>query len=228
MSLHDDGYVHLRAWVAPELVERANRAIDRDLRERYDPARRPEYDARSACPDLRAAPEIVGLIDPVRPLLDELLGLDRLRGLDHAQIAIRWARSGRPGPPSWHLDGWLDGSPWKTFTALVGVFLTATPGPSSGNLAVWPGSWRPLSAWFREDPSHPGEPVELLTRPGDVVLANYLLAHGAAPNASAVERRAVFFRLSLVDLGEHRLERVCAPWSGWRLDAGRGASDPSR
>ncbi|MBX2812506.1 MAG: hypothetical protein KTR25_11880 [Myxococcales bacterium] len=83
-----------------------------------------------------------------------------------------------------------------------------------------------LSAWFAPDRTRLrqgmpdvrlGAPQQLLVRAGDVVLANYLLAHAATVNTSARQRRAVFFRLALSDLDDQRWERLVRPWSGWRL-----------
>jgi hypothetical protein len=234
--LRERGYAVLPERVPAALVAAANAAIDRDLATAYDPARQLEYDHRSYCPDLRRAPELLDLlaVGVARDAVDEVLGWDRLRGTDHAQIAIRRARNAdAPRPPEWHLDGvatphnGVRGRTLDSFTALVGVFLTRTAAPFAGNLTVWPGSHEVVARWFRERGRDalrrgmpridPGEPLQLLAEPGDVVLASYSLAHGAAVNTSGDERRAVFFRLALRDLPRRRWERLARPWDGWRL-----------
>lgn len=229
--LREHGYAVLPVRASPEQVAAANLAIDRDLATSYDPARQLEYDNRSYCPDLRRAPELTGLATASREAVDEVLGWDRLRGTDHAQIAIRRARNSEPRPPEWHIDGvatphnGVRGRTIDSFTALVGVFLTRTTRPFAGNFTVWPGSHEVVAGWFRERGRSalregmpridPGEPTQLLAEPGDVVLASYSLAHAAAVNASDDERRAVFFRLALRDLPRRRWERLADPWDGW-------------
>lgn len=231
------GWILLRGGVGAAAIARANAAIDRSLVERYEPQRQLEYDHRSYCPELRSAPPIVDLLaqQPLRGVLDALLGWEGLQGRGHAQIAIRRAHNAAERlAPEWHIDGvstphnGVVGEALHTFTALVGVFLSDLPRPWRGNFVAWPDSTAALSAWFREDPARmrqgmpridPGEPVQLQARAGDVVVANYLLAHAAAVNTCDQDRRAVFFRLSLPDLGEHRHARLVRPWEGWRLSA---------
>jgi hypothetical protein len=234
--LRERGYAVLPERASPALVAAANAAIDHDLATSYDPARQLEYDHRSYCPDLRRAPELTELlaVSVARDVVDEVLGWDRLRGTDHAQIAIRRARNAeQPRPPEWHVDGvatahnGVRGRTLDSFTALVGVFLTRTTAPFAGNFTVWPGSHEVVARWFRERGPQalregmprvdPGEPHQLLAEPGDVVLASYALAHAAAVNTSATERRAVFFRLALRDLPRRRWRRLADPWDGWRL-----------
>lgn len=109
---------------------------------------------------------------------------------------------------------------------LVGIFLTRVTAPFAGNFTVWPGSHELVAAWFREQGRSalrrgmplvdPGEPRQLSAEPGDVVLASYALAHAAAVNTTSTERRAVFFRLALRDLGRRRWARLADPWDGWR------------
>jgi ectoine hydroxylase-related dioxygenase (phytanoyl-CoA dioxygenase family) len=62
-----------------------------------------------------------------------------------------------------------------------------------------------------------GEPVQLLARPGDVVLAHYQLLHGAANNTSAYPRYAVFFRVHHRD---HHLQGMDIFGDLWREYAG--------
>lgn len=234
--LREHGYAVLPEGIPAPLVDAANAAVDADLARSYDPARQLEYDHRSYCPDLRRAPATLEPLRAavIRDAVGEVLGWERLREADQVQIAIRRAReASAPEPPRWHLDGvatahnGVRGPTLRTFTALVGVFLTAVADPFAGNLTVWPGSHERVAAWFREQGRkglrlgmpriEPGEPRQLLARPGDVVLASYALAHAAAVNTTDAERRALYYRIELRDLSRRRWERLVEPWDGWRL-----------
>jgi ectoine hydroxylase-related dioxygenase (phytanoyl-CoA dioxygenase family) len=79
---------------------------------------------------------------------------------------------------------------------------------SAGNLWVWPGTHRTHAAFFRErgpealveSKGYPKieapEPSQVLGKPGDVILAHYMLGHNIGGNyASERTRQAVYFRL---------------------------------
>jgi len=233
--LHRHGFVHLPQLLGREALARANRLIDDDLQRHYDPRRLPEYVHRSWCPRLRRAPALVGMLQHsrVRAAIGRVLPLDRLFGSMIAQIAIRPIRPNEPPqPPSWHIDGvanphnGLGSRSLQTFTVLVGIFLTTTPSRDAGNFTVWPESTARLRDWFAEDRRRlregmpridPGPALQLRTKAGDVVICNYLLAHGAASNASLVERRALFFRMALPGLFWRRYAHLVDPWRGWTL-----------
>ncbi len=238
------GYLHLPSVVSAERVAAVNAAIDADRALHFDPARQAEYDSRSASPDLRETPIIRDLLatTPARQVVERFLGWDAVR-IDAGQIAIRPAHQvAHPEPAVPHIDGiptadnGVRGQFLHTFTALVGVFLSQTPSPDAGNFTVWPGSHARISAWYRDrgpssmlapqlPPVDLGAPQQLITGPGDVVLCAYSLAHGVVANASAVERRAVFYRVNLRDLWrpDLRWRRLCDPLDGWRV---RGAPTP--
>jgi len=63
----------------------------------------------------------------------------------------------------------------------------------------------------------PGDPVQLMPEPGDVVLCHYGLAHTAAVNLSDADRYAVYFRLWLNDIDDQRWHLMTHVWDGWRL-----------
>ena len=238
--------MHLPNVVPQPAIQVANAAIDADLTANYDPSRRLEYIHRTFCPALKTDPRIVGLLknSRARAEVDRVIPFERLWGSGRAQIAIRQARSADGSPaPSWHLDGvptahnGMLGKGLWTFTALVGIFLTTTPGTGSGNFTVWPESHRQLQQWFAKQGRRslrlgqphidPGPARQLITSAGDIVICNYLLAHGACPNASEVERRAVFFRLGLPGTVTRRWHHLRSPWTGWRT-VPRAAPPPSR
>lgn len=233
--LHRHGFVTLPGLVGREALARANYAIDEDLRRHFDPRRMPEYVHRSWCPRLRRAPVLTRLLQMprVRAALERVLPFHRLFGTSLAQIAIRPIRPNEPPqPPHWHIDGianphnGIGSRSLQTFTVLVGIFLTTTPSKDAGNFTVWPESLPRLSDWYAADRRRmrqgmpkidPGPALQLPTRAGDVVIANYLLAHGAASNASLVERRALFFRMALPGLFWRRHAHLVDPWRGWTV-----------
>ncbi|MEO1268928.1 MAG: phytanoyl-CoA dioxygenase family protein, partial [Myxococcota bacterium] len=154
--------------------------------------------------------------------------------LGHVQIAIRQAFNAPRRSPEPHLDGFptllngLDGKGGVTpFTVLVGVFLQGEPGPYAGNLTVWPGSHRRHADYFRrrgpralQEPMprlELGEPKQLELRPGDVVLAHYLLGHGAAVNTSPTDRIAAYVRLGWPADEDARWALMSELWGAWRM-----------
>ncbi len=236
-ALRQQGWVVLRGVVDAERIHAANQAIEHDLQTRFDPSRMEEYTHISACPDLRDQPVIADLLaaPPLQQALHDVLDVDRMRWGD-GQIAVRWpgqCADDRGIEP--HIDGVSTGRNGvlgpllHSFTALVGVFLTPSTGPFSGNFTVWPGSLEVLRDWFRSrgrrgllegmpsiDPATLADPVQLEVEPGDAVIANYLLFHANAGNASATRRHAVFWRLGKRGLALHRYSSLTEPWRDWR------------
>ncbi|MFZ0590493.1 MAG: phytanoyl-CoA dioxygenase family protein [Bryobacteraceae bacterium] len=233
-----DGYVHFPQLVPQRLVEAARERILRDVDQNYDAARLIEYNNQSWCPGLRGSPAILNLFnsDPVQSVVNEALGKNRFQH-DHGQIAIRKAHnSDQRYEPAPHIDGiptphnGLKGTEIQNFTALVGIFLTEVKTAFAGNFTVWPGSHFILEKHFRERgkaaldegmPSIPlGEPMQLLAKPGDLVLCHYELAHSAAPNLSDNDRIAIFFRLWFKEIAapeakEQRWHNLTHIWHGW-------------
>lgn len=233
--LRRHGFVQLPQRISRQALTRANRAIDDDLRANFDPRRIDEYVHRSWCPRLRRASVLTRLLQTpqVQRDLEQVLPVHRLFGTNLAQIAINPIKPNEPpAPPQWHIDGianphnGLGSRSLQTFTALVGIFLTTTPSKDAGNFTVWPESLPRLRDWYTEDRRRmreglpkidPGPALQLPTKAGDVVIANYLLAHGAAANASLVERRALFFRVALPRLFFRRHAHLTDPWRGWTM-----------
>jgi len=166
--------------------------------------------------------------------IDAVLGFDGL-GYNAAQIALRHAgRATRKLPVRPHIDGLstaLNGVPAdlpvSNFTALVGVYLSPARTEYAGNFTVWPGSHLVLERYFRKRgveclrrgmPHIPlGRPVQLMSEPGDVLLAHYQLAHSWAANLSDIDRYAIYFRLWFKDIEEHRFEFMTDIWRGWQI-----------
>jgi len=105
--LRTQGYAHFVALTPEPLVTSARKAIELDLSSNYEPERQAEYDNRSYCPGLKGTPAIMNLLleSPVRNILDETFGLDKI-DWDKGQIAIRRAHN-HPTPiaPEPHIDG---------------------------------------------------------------------------------------------------------------------------
>jgi hypothetical protein len=237
-NLRTQGYALFPKLVPDPLVSEALKAIERDFHDHYDPQRQVEYDNQSYCPSLRGAPVITALLrqSPMWEIVNEALGMENIEH-DGGQIAIRrahnWHQEVSPDP---HIDGiatglnGLTGDTISNFTALVGVFLTKTPGRFAGNFTVWPGSHYVYEKYFRErgpgsmregmPTADPGQPVQLICNAGDAVFCHYQLAHTAVVNTSDVDRVAVYFRIWLCDIGNiegRRWELLTNIWQGWKL-----------
>ncbi len=234
-ALMDDGYLHIPGVVPRVMVDEAVRAINHDLGKGMDPSLMWRFHVQTFCPELTSAPAIVELFTrtPASALAESAIGA-RLRVPTGAQIALRfpgYADPPKPGSP--HIDGLpnrerTNGVPEGTilsFTALACVLLSELPGPFAGNFTVWPGSHRAHAAWVRahgfrsllEGPPRVEyrDPVQVVGKPGDVLLTHYLLGHSVAPNVSPNVRYACFFRLEVDGLAEHRAESVLDPWRDW-------------
>jgi hypothetical protein len=221
--------LQLRGVVPPERIDAALAVINRSLGDQgMPPDRLPEMRARTYCPELVQAPEILALYAEARALPEAAIG--RVRVPSEGQIALRFPQAqGRPPTP--HIDGMYapnNGVPAGTllhFTALLGVFLSDVPGTDGGNFTVWPGSHRLLEGHFRQHgtgtianglpPLALPPPRPLTGRAGDVVLAHYALAHAAAANLSPHIRYAVFFRLYHTEHDAADTRPLTQLWSQW-------------
>jgi hypothetical protein len=227
--LRRQGFVQLRGVVPRARVEAALRLINRSLGEQgLPPERLAEMRARTYCPELVSAPEILDLFfaTPVRPLVEATIGA--VRSPVEGQIALRFPQPEPDRAPIPHIDGISspeNGVPAGTlyhFTALLGVFLSDVVGPRAGNLVVWPRSHEVVTEQLRRHgprsiigglpPLEWGPPQPLEGRAGDVVLAHYAVAHGVARNLGPHVRYAVFFRLFHVAHDERALTE---PWREW-------------
>lgn len=140
----------------------------------------------------------------------------------------------RPG--GGHVDGLNppepDGRP-SSFTMLAGVVLSDQSQDDMGNLWVWPGSHRRLAAHLAASGPEAlldlsanqwpdsARPVQVHARPGDLVLASYLLSHNIGGNTSSNLRRTVYFRLKAA--GHEATWRECVQDELYEFDAVRAA-----
>ena len=230
-----NGYAHFPHITPAPLVAAACEAIERDLRDNYDPARQTEYDNQSFCPDLKGTPPIMHLLErsPILDIVDQALGLENVVW-DNGQIAIRRAHNvPEEVAPEPHIDGFASGlnrleeGRIYNHTATVGVFLTPVARTFAGNFTVWPGSHHIYESYFRErgpralrePPPNPkiGQPVQLRCEVGDAVFCHYQLGHSAAVNTADIDRIAVYFRIWFRDIEEWRWEALTNIWQGWKI-----------
>lgn len=222
------GYRLVRGALREAVVE----AVDARLRpvlDASDPADDAVHQARTWAPALVDAPWWGPFREAALTAVACQVGVPECRW---GRPQVAFARPGGPThPPDWHLDGLpAPGNgvhtPWiQSFTVLMAVFLTDSHGPCSGNLHVWPASTDRLARWYRQGGRRalyrgrpaidPGEAVALEVQRGDVLIANYLLAHSAGPNPSEHPRRAVFFRGAVPGLWRHRWASLADPWRDW-------------
>jgi hypothetical protein len=183
-----------------------------------------KYSGDSFCPELLQTPVITDLFHRtgVAALVTSLFAPDA-RYSTHAQIALRFPEyrdQTNNHPP--HIDGFptpyngIDKGLLCRQTLLVGIYLSRAEQQDMGNFAVWPGSHRRVAAAYRsadggtilktQGPQallktlmgmNPGTPEQILTEPGDVVLAHGSLVHSVATNLSLQLRYAVYFRVYL-------------------------------
>ncbi len=235
-----DGFTVFPQLLPPALIESARAKIADNLAGHYDESKLVEYNNRSWCPELCGSPEILHLLDneAVLAILDAALGKRRYDNSE-GQIAIRKAHNaGQQSAPLPHIDGiptphnGVEGTELKTFTALLGIFLTEVTVEFAGNFTVWPGSHKLLEKHFAEHgksalkegmPDIPlGNPVQLLCKPGDAVLCHYQLAHAAAVNTSHNDRIAIYFRVWFKNIASphaavRRWRNLTHIWNGWQL-----------
>jgi hypothetical protein len=237
--LQREGYLFLPGAVPSARVASALKVINGSLGARgLPPELLGEMRARTFCPELVRAPEILSLYaeTAVRRLAEAAIG--RVDVPSEGQIALRFPQAQAQAPVP-HIDGMYapdNGVPAGTlqhFTALAGVFLSDALVPDAGNFVVWPGSHRRLAAHFRAHgvssvlaglPALGAvAPRPLLVRAGDAVLAHYALAHTGGPNLGPHVRYAVFFRLQHTDHARAGTRPLTEPWSEWEGLRGRGA-----
>jgi hypothetical protein len=220
-ALKEQGYCHLRRFLPESLTAPAQVEVERLAQAEMDGKTGPRWVYVSAATqpllDLAHKP-------PVSDLIEQALGWHNIGPISDAQIAIPGAHSAQEElPPQHHVDGFHDGK-FIPFSLLVGVFLSPTPRTFAGNFTVWPGTHiRHERYWREREPSalasgmpriDVGEPVQLMTDVGDVVLCHYQLAHAAACNTSDVDRVAVYFR---VWIGMDHWRQATNLWDGWKI-----------
>merc|ERR1712032_133911 len=117
------------------------------------------------------------------------------------------------------------------FSLLCGVALSDQMRPSSGNLNVFPGSHLnpQLHRYYlstindevagESDDKKPdlGEAVQVLLKPGDVVIAHQLLAHRIGENTSEHIRYQLYYRVKHRQHEEFKERIVHNPWTEFAI-----------
>jgi len=196
-SLRREGFVLLRKALPLELIERALTVINHGIGEGMSPEKMPIFRAQSYVPELQIHPAVTDLLhaSPLLVLTESVFGVGGLEPVTKGQITVRFPELEPRRTPRGHIDGFptaTNGVPSGTirsFTCLLGIYLTPVRRPDAGNFTLWPGSHETLSAHFRKQPVDAllsgmpdldlGPPNPVQAEPGDVVLAHYMLAHSA-------------------------------------------------
>lgn len=236
-ELLENGFLHLRGAVAPDLIDRAVQTINHRLGRGFSSDQLIQFAAQTFFPELRDQPVVTDLFNSsgVREVVEELLGQGNVPRAESGQLALRFPRAlgAVPQDSRPHLDGVhtpTNGVPQGTlhsFTALVAVFLTDISRDFAGNLSVWPRSHLKMEAFFRENGIEElmnggkipaldyGAPHQIQAKAGDVAIAHYQLLHGVTMNLAPVARYAAFFRVSHPMHGENRRQCLSNLWLEW-------------
>ncbi|MCB0061925.1 MAG: phytanoyl-CoA dioxygenase family protein [Caldilineaceae bacterium] len=233
-EFYEKGYIKVPGVIPQVMVDAAVRAINASLGEGMDPAAVPIYRSRSFCPELQREQVITDLFNktPALTLAESLIGQGKIKEIGGGQIALRFPTlQDPPSPPRPHLDGMHspnNGVPAGTirnFTMLLGVALSDVTTTYAGNLAVWPGTHHIYERYFQEHgplallngmpPVEIPEPVQVMAKAGDIILAHYQLAHGVTPNTSPHPRYAIYFRLHHVEHEQNGHDTMVDIWREW-------------
>ncbi len=210
-----DGYVVIRSVVDEALLVAVDAEIDR-LLER-DPPLPNEWNRHGYAPPPTEMPSCVIALHEsgALALAEQLVAPHRLENLvNHVNVVVNYPGHAHwPGAP--HLDMHDGVTSPPSFTVLVGIYLGDESSDHRGNLYVWPGSHFDHARLFNErgvdvlqqtfghgmalDPPmrlQAPNPVPVLAKRGDIVLAHFMLGHNASGNETEQMRRMLYFRLS--------------------------------
>jgi len=233
-EFYQNGFLKVPGVIPQVMIDAAVRAINVSIGEGIDPEQVPIYRSRSFCPELQRESVITDLVNktPALALAESLIGADKIKPIGSGQIALRFPTlQDPPGQPRPHLDGMHapnNGVPAGTihnFTMLLGVALSDVTTPFAGNLALWPGTHHLYQTYFREHgplallqgmpPVEIPDPVQIMAKAGDIIMAHYQVAHGVTPNTSPYPRYAIYFRLQHVDHDDIALDSMTDIWREW-------------
>lgn len=173
--------------------------------------------------EMASEPELAGLLTGTgaHGVIAQLVAPHAFKVNAQVQVALTFPPYDHM-PGAGHLDGLTPGEPSGrpgTFTLLAGVVLSDQSRDFHGNLVVWPGRHHQVAehlrtvgadSIFAEGGIQPVDytgPVQVHAKPGDLVLATYLLPHNIGGNLSNVLRRTVYFRITVA--GHEQRWRDC-------------------
>ena len=242
----ENGYFVQRAAVEPHLVQSIQSAITEHLPENASSTTKSV--TNSFAPSLLKSTLITSLLHQVdvAATVDDIIGIQNICGIPRAQIAVVSRSSSssssrssvRPAAATlkWHVDG-MNRYALGRFSLLLGIVITDCSLSGSGGLVVWPSSHRQVANYFRrrssasssssnedvqtfcdQPPTLDSTPVELLARPGDLIVCHYSLAHSKSLNVNMnapYHRQIVYFRLRHVANDPHSLSNL---YDGWNVN----------
>lgn len=235
--LKENGFIQLSGLLPKENVQNALRILNLALRNEGAKA---EYSSKYT-----AAPELTTLVNSsqLTGVLADLFGIDKMPKAWSAQIAMVFPKEGVISPiehMGYHIDGepnymnkadfHMDVPKLNDFNALVGIYLKDIVAENHGNFSVFPGSHYKHAKYFAEHGPDSivnnhgkmalpkldlGKARQLTCKAGDVVIANYSLAHTVACHGGPDIRYAIYFRLTVRGHETQRVESLKQPWLEW-------------
>jgi hypothetical protein len=202
-----DGYLIIRAALAPDEVRRYADALDRVYAAATATGRVPDGAAMHQLSAVANCPEAAALLDHPATFryVWSLLGWNI--HVYHSHLDVHPPLRGpRPFRFEWHQDGGrqnreLETAPRPRLSVKLAYWLSDVSEPGRGNLKVVPGSH--LANWIPGPPRRdvewpdPDGAVELTPAAGDVVLFDRRLWHARSGNHSPHTRKAMFFGYTL-------------------------------
>lgn len=198
----EHGYLVLRGRIAPDRLERLQRASERWMSDGHDPERdRPGDWLFADRPTGRVMFRVDYLHDKGEPASLELLGSPEILGIaeslagpdfvpTYESMVFKSAGDGAPIP--WHQDA-VHGRRHRIFN--VDVYLDASL-RGQGALHVVPGSQRQRTDACALAEVHgwdlPGA-IEVEMQPGDVLVHDDMIVHGSPPALGNALRRTIYF-----------------------------------
>lgn len=227
-----DGLVVRRGLLSPVQVDGARQLIEATLPPAMTDGQLRDYTQTTFVPELGTNPEFLNLLrdTAVASIAADLLRPTGYEPVTKVQIQVRLpeAQLAAPQPhKAMHVDGvacpHLDAAELRTFTLLVGLFLTPVTGRDEGGLRVVRGGHLTMTRWFQEDwyPGRPeqtpasitSEPGEVVVgEPGDILFMHHATPHAVGPNHTSTPRIMLYYRLKAVGHDTQRLAALRDPW----------------
>jgi hypothetical protein len=225
-----NGVTIKRKFVAPEILNRAQKLITEWYHTAMDQSQLADYTQRTFAPHLGNHRDVLALFyeSGITNLACELLGDFTPITTTQIQIRIPEADLSQKQPDkAMHVDGvacpHLDPADLRTFSLLVGIPLSRISDPTGGALRYIPGGHLRMAEWFRTEwslgiteqaPPHINieQGTPFLAEPGDVLLMHHLVPHAVSRNHSATPRIMAYFRVSHTDHASRRLDSLRDPW----------------
>lgn len=205
-DFHRDGYLILPAALDADAIARCIAMVDHldAIEHQHRQMAADEFtEVRNAIAKDHRLLELL-TYPTVFPIVADLMGPDISLCTSHALVRPP-ARVGTPADfkaSGWHKDGGaqipaVHGTcPW--LYTKVGFFLTDLSQPGRGNLRVIPGSHLHAAPPGKSTPGQidPDGAIEVLTKPGDVVIFQQALWHSVGPNTATTSRKNIYLGYS--------------------------------